>query len=365
MNTSNVTSVCTLENSIDIPPDMFWGEAEKLVILVLLPIVTFCGNLGNLAFLFTMFRVPRMQTAANLYLAFLAASDILFLSYTMLAYGMSYFRSQHLRSHMHRNSPQCWTGYTLSFVCYYLSLEVITLLSLERYYAICYPLKHRLFTGKSRTIKQLTISTLVAFLLGGVTSIKYGDSHVITFCAKRLYSHQEIEPSLQILYSCNLRNGRAVVSLISESIATLLFIAAFVSSCFMYVKVLRILSERSRSDLGTNQTNTDKVHKQVSQMLIANGIIFFVCQIPYRVYGIHEILADTLEVWSLDKQQRFQLMIIARIFLYVNSAINPYIYVAGSGFYQDAFLEAFGINAKHKSVINKAKSEKSISLAVV
>ncbi|XP_072014825.1 thyrotropin-releasing hormone receptor-like [Amphiura filiformis] len=356
MDSSNATTfACTLNNSIELSPSFFWTESEKLIILVIMPLITIIGNAGNLAFLFTIFRVPRMRTVANAYLATVAVVDINFVSVVCITYGLAYLASPDIRANPQRGVAGCLLVYFQSFSCYFMSMVVITLLSLERYYAICYPIKHRLFAHRSRTIKQLTISILIGMVCGAVSTIKWGDYNIIKFCVKPVNDGPVFEPYPLIIHTCQLRNGRALASLLSEALVTIVFLLAFFISSFMYAKVLKTLRQRSQSNLKSS-TSIDKVHRQVSQMIIVNGIVFFTCQIPYRLYAIHDILADTFQVWSLPAHQRASLLIVGRIFLYFNSAINPYIYVVGSTFYRKAFMEAFGLCTSSKKTSNSSSS---------
>ena len=177
---------------------------------------------------------------------------------------------------------------------------------------------------------------------------------MISFCVKPFNNNDAFEPYPLTLYTCEMPHGhsRGLVSLINETFATIGFFIAMFGSSVMYYKVLKKLSQRSEANLHANNSSTEKVHRQVAKVLITNGIVFFLCQIPYRLYSIHDILADTLEVWSLPQKQRTSLIIICRVFLYINSAVNPYIYAICSSFYKKAFLEAFGICKEHKKPNN-------------
>ena len=148
MEQTNATNfTCTLSNSIALSPNFYRTEYEKLIILAFLPLLAFLGDVGNFAFLFAAIRVPRMRTTANIYLATLAVSDMVYISELCILYNYSYFISPKIRNYPQRSSRSCWIPYLIGNACYYFSLEIIMLLSLERYYAICHPLKHRLFTG--------------------------------------------------------------------------------------------------------------------------------------------------------------------------------------------------------------------------
>ena len=351
-NTTNFT--CTLANSIPLTSAFFWTASEKFSTLIILPLITFVGDVGNLAFLFTTIRVPQMRTTANLYLGTLAVSDIIFLSGTCVQYVYGHYLSPQFRNYSNRSSLSCWLGHLPYLSCYYYSIEIVFLLSLERYYAICHPVRHRSFTSTSRTIKLLCLSLLIAVILGVLSTIKWGDFRVITFCAKYLEGDFS-DAFLLSLYTCEL-SRRAFATLLGDILGILGFLIAMIGTSIMYYKVIKKLLQRSQINLHSNHSSTDKVHKQVAVILIANGVIFFLCQTPYRLHSIHEILADTLKVWSLPTNEHVSLQIIGRLFIFINSAVNPYIYTTGSSFYRNAFLEAFGVRKKSRMTNNSSNN---------
>ena len=66
-----------------------------------------------------------------------------------------------------------------------------------------------------------------------------------------------------------------------------IFILVLLFNCFLFFKIVKALGQRSVADNNTkttNSTNTklDSIRIQVTKTLVANGIIFFVCQFSYR-----------------------------------------------------------------------------------
>ena len=333
---------CSLLNAIDLPEIFTWSNVEKIIILAFIPLVTFFGNAGNLAFLFTGVRVPRMRTVANMYLFNLAVSDVLLLSTVCAAYLWTYVASSVVRTQAYVSAIWCWVIIYPSSICYFASVEMVTLVSFERYYAICHPLKHRSFAGKQRTKKQIAGCWVAAAILAAFVTFKVGDIQSVTLCVSSIAGGLAMEPHFLTISYCMNPFGYVWFSLIGEIIIDALFLAGLISSSFTYVKVIQALIKREVSNLQSNQDNlNNKVRQQIAITLIINGIIFFVCQIPYRVHDVHNITA-TFKIWSLRDDELAKLTVVYRIFLYINSAINPYIYILGSKYYRQAFKEAFG-----------------------
>ena len=61
---------------------VLYSPSEAFIIGVIYPITLSLGVLGNSAFLYVVFRIQRMHTITNLYLAHLAFSDIVYIAIT-------------------------------------------------------------------------------------------------------------------------------------------------------------------------------------------------------------------------------------------------------------------------------------------
>ena len=345
---------CSIDTANDLPKTYTWTVAEKIIIQAFLPIVTLFGNIGNLAFLYTGYRIPRMRTVANMYLFSVAISDMLFLSTACGLYIWNNAVSPVVRTEIYNSALGCWITYTLVFLFYYASLQMVTLVSFERYYAICLPMKHLSFTGKQRTKKQIMVCWVLALALAVLSAFKWGDLKRFTLCVRSIAGEVKIDPPrYYTIKYCEASYGIKGFTVITDGIANILFFAAMFTSCITYARIIAALSKRDATNLQSNQSNTkkDDVRRQVAIMLIVNGIIFFVCQIPVQVLRFHRVTDVVFEVWSLGMVRKSQLIAVGRIFLYTNSAINPYVYIIGSKYYRQAFMEAFGFGkSKGKAV---------------
>ena len=340
---------CTLSNAINFSSAITWSDIEKAIILIFLPPVTFFGNIGNLAFLYTSVRIPRMRTVANLYLLSLAMADVLFISTVCAQYLWTYALSPIIRQDIFQSDIGCWLTYSVSAVTYYASVQMIALVSVERYYAICHPMKHLGFTGKKRTMTQIAICWIIAIFLGMVGSLKYKDLRKRTYCVGSIGGEKLNDPHFITFKYCSGGSGHDWLIVISGIITNTVFLVALISSSFTYVKIIQALTKRGEANLQSNQDTTNsEVRKQVAIMLMVNGIIFFICQIPHRLFGVYRFTSDVLNVRFLEYDQQAQFTVISYIFLYINSAINPYVYIVGSRYYRKAFMEALGLSSRSK-----------------
>ena len=123
------------------------GTLFKLVTTIM-PIVFFVGVLGNVVFIWLVIRVETMRTVINFYLTNLAAADLLVLTTQM------FFRLWRLRASIIPFDKPFGTdfGCAMYFFAENLSssasIFLITLITLDRYFAICHPFKYHGMTMK-------------------------------------------------------------------------------------------------------------------------------------------------------------------------------------------------------------------------
>ena len=314
-----------------------WSDTEKLLYQVILPIIIVVGVLANLAFVFTIIRVKRMQTSTNYYLANLACADLLYLM-ILLCTRIHAFRHSPFREnipYMSRNS--CWGSIFPIFLCYFASVELVTLVSLERYYSICKPVYHRLMRGKQPTIRLIILAWILAIVLAAITVPRYGKMRRLCIIWPGSDKFQQLPTTYQTCHTVSFALG-----LSAEIIQSVIFLAALGISCFTYYKLIRKLSNLKLSGVGHSSKNKRnlKIRNQVARLLIINGVVFFLCQFPARYIGVDRFIRGA---YRHLKSQPFVAIVVSFILLLINSAVNPFIYGLSSRLYRVAFCQAFGI----------------------
>ena len=144
-------------NDSQIVDFMFFKPFEKIMLAVMFPIVFTFGFFGNVAFLTVVALVEEMRTLTNFYLANLAVADLLFLVSFLLHVTTSYVLSNGVRlMEFERADMQCGFVYGVVNASYFSSLTLVTLVTFDRFVAICYPLRHRINNTKKRKITLVT-----------------------------------------------------------------------------------------------------------------------------------------------------------------------------------------------------------------
>uniref|UniRef100_A0A674HWD8 Motilin receptor n=1 Tax=Terrapene triunguis TaxID=2587831 RepID=A0A674HWD8_9SAUR len=137
---------------------------RSLPLPALIPVTAVClglflvGVAGNVLTVLILRRCRELKTTTNLYLGSMAVSDLLIL----LGLPFDLYRLWRSRPWIF-GQLLCRLSYYLSEACTYCTILHITALTVERYLAICFPLKAKVVITKRRV--KAVIGTLWAFAL--------------------------------------------------------------------------------------------------------------------------------------------------------------------------------------------------------
>ena len=193
VNNTQLDTTCTINNTIDLRnatsqqiweriPGIVYQPGDWIVYYVIWSILMAFGTLSNISFIWTVIRTSTLHTSTYIYLVSLAFADltnILGLGFLfVIGYATSPIRNTY-------NIFVAIVYLILTFV-YFSSMGFVTLVSLERYLAICYPIKHYVLKGTTRTYRLigtvLMVSAVyVCIVIPAFTNI----THFVTCMARR------------------------------------------------------------------------------------------------------------------------------------------------------------------------------------
>ena len=292
-----------------------------------------------------------MRTITNFYLANLAISDLSFVILTAVVYFYKYTWSPDIkRGDPWATTVQCAATNTTLYTPYFASILLVTLVSVERFLAICFPLKHRIVNNKSRTVKMVLATWLMAFAFTAVVAPNYA-AHK-TYCIAWPDKWQHRLPT--VFNYCNSVNWRFID--IASICQFAPFILALILNTFLYILIILRLSKRDVGGKGDDKTGLNsqaqKVRNSVARMLVINGIAYFLCLAPYQFYNMYffAIRNCTGDCAVLDTKYVNIIGWIGRVTNVLNSAINPIIYNVTNSRYRQAFYTAIGcVNQKRNA----------------
>ncbi|XP_072040905.1 neuropeptides capa receptor-like [Amphiura filiformis] len=311
---------------------------------MVMPCILVLGLCSNVAFIFVIYRIQWMRTIPNTYLLNLAIADTLFL---IVAVGEKLFRFG--SSPYHDDwAPVGTTGCILvpaiMSCCYYTSITLVSLVSLERFDAICRPLKHRQFSSKNRVLKLVAGAWTFSMLMASAQIPDY--SHLVLYCALPPNNTGDLTVMKnhhpQVIGMC--KPVAAWLDPFVNCVQTVPFIIAMFGNAFLYGRiVLAVKKSTAEAQMNGLSGQNLRNRNRVTRMLVINGVLFFLCLSPFELTSFLFVVWE-LSAGSLDMLITPSMMVwiqIARILMYFNSAINPVVYNITNPRYRTASRQAF------------------------
>ena len=349
-------SDCTSHMVFNITDNIFiegWfrNDATITMVTVIMPILFLVGLAGNMAFLFVMVRVSWMHTVTNYYLANLAVADISFLVAAIGEKMWGYWATPlavDTASFMGRSG--CIAFNLLKQITFFASLFLVTLVSLERFYAICKPVQHWMLSDKGRTVKLVGVCWLLALVFA--CCLAPANSEIIVKCitwpdTERFKGLSKVTAICSPSYEWMLS--------VSLGMQTIPFACAMVGNILLYIIIIMNLNKRvamkekkqttSRQGSAPNapvpQTQSHQIRNTVARMLIVNGTLFFICLAPFQFTSFAHLISIELGIRPLQREHMDILLTVCRTLTYLNSVVNPFVYTVTNKRYRHAFYVAF------------------------
>ena len=178
------TLTCTVNNTEPLPfvfKELLTRlKRDSILISCIQPVIASLGVFMNLLFIVLVWKQNNLHSVTNTYLVHLAIADSVFVFFKTVVNLISFFKSPMALNYVFLGRAGCIMDAFVPFSCYYASLMIVTIVTLERYIAICYPFKHRRMNGKSRTRKLLTACWITAALFGLAQAFETMD--FLSFC---------------------------------------------------------------------------------------------------------------------------------------------------------------------------------------
>lgn len=279
--------------------------AIKVLIILL---ITFTAIGGNLLTIAAFIRNRRLRTQSNMLVLSLAICDLLF-SCTVMPSSATEIAVDHTKT----VAPfACGLTAHLSCSLSFLSVEMLTLMALNRYFRIAKPASYvKLFTKKSVII--FSVLAWICGIIFGVVTLLMSD-----------WLLQYLEP----IGIC-IPHGVPLVLLVSFMICTITIILC-------YRRVFREVLQHQTSiapslhggqdggHLGTNVEQV-KITKNLSVVIVS----LFSCYVLAAIFGC---------VYYFTGNRFPLLLFIGGVLRYLSSALNPVIYVFSNRIIKHEFL---------------------------
>lgn len=270
------------------PEEVDGGVAVACVILALSFLV---GAPGNLLVIWTILRHIKQRSHTVVLILHLAAADLLVLI-TLPVWIYS------LADKWVFGEELCKTLVYVINVCMYSSIFLITLMSMERYLAICHPFLMMRLKIKTIMSRLLVLVWLLAFLLGVPTLLTQTSdkSNGTEQCLSKEFSSETEE----IIFLC------------LETLVGFVIPFIVLSICYYLVAV-----QLKKMSFNSKQRSMVLVHAVV--------IAFALCWLPYHIINITNVICS-LQSGTENECVPTSIVFGSGALVFISSSVNPVLY---------------------------------------
>ncbi|XP_063402174.1 pyrokinin-1 receptor-like [Mytilus trossulus] len=306
-------------------------NTEQLVVLNIIYIGIFIsGMFGNVCTCIVIASNRNMHTATNYYLVSLAVSDLMTLIIAWPSELYSIWEAYPWRF----GKEFCVLKSYIQEITAYASVLTITAFTMERYAAICHPMRFQSFSNLSRSIKVIITVWIVAFCC----ALPYALYGKVFYAVIDPNTGQLLENSLVCNIPYELHDKMRYMFQVSA------FVFFLLPMTIILVMYLLIGITLCRSDMvldnksiAKSSTAADPVksRKSVLKMLVAVVIAFFLCWAPFHS---QRLMTLYVELWTPELHNtQTTLFYISGVLYFVSATVNPILYNLMSKRFRQAF----------------------------
>lgn len=293
---------------------------------------------GNLLVLYIVYKTPRLRTVPGLFVSSLALSDI-----AMACLGTPPSLVSLIRGRWTSGFAACQFQGFVVITTVSASLMTMALMSVDRFFRVVHPIKHRFFF----TMPRAQLLTVGVWVIAVTTPIPYlGSGKKYIFHPGKFFCFHEENISLAT---------SVIYIYVSTSLAVLTF-------CYFNVfRHLRLNSQRVKNMRGTFASEHDDTHKlsaeeiKLTRTLFVTVLGYLVCWTPVLVIDFVDM---GLGGWSLA---RGIYVMYTNIGL-ASSSLNPIIYGALNQTFRREYKKLFCFRKFFNQAENSCELTNSKSL---
>lgn len=272
------------------------------VYVVFLLTIVFFSLLGNIIVLTALYsQKANLRNSMDVIIANLAVSDI-------ISSFSATFTLNNAKLLWSSGSGTCKMCYYLVFVSYAVSVLTLSLASVDRFYGICLPTKHR----QVLLLKKQSISICLIWMLSCLLFAPYIYAYEVK--EFKLSSGKTMQICTQTWNSDSEQIYYLLVVLL------LLFLAPIALFIFLFVKVFHKLQEPRSTASGGNAI-LHKKRKKMTIMLLLMIASHYVCWGP-------AIIGNTADIFGNTPPSYFNIWLLFELLHFLRSIIYPLIYLA-------------------------------------
>ncbi|KAK6737739.1 hypothetical protein RB195_020068 [Necator americanus] len=303
-------------------------------------IIFIVGTIGNICTCLVVIRNKSMHTHTNVYLVSLALSDllVLFLGLPMEFYAVIG------TSYPYEFGEWICKGraYLIEFTSY-ASILVICSFTVERWLAICHPLRSQ-FAPK---ISRAYMTVIIMWIISAFAALPIGHIVIINRLPLPPWGMDQPWTSLVSDDFKTVKDTEFCAMDVTEHelqkrLIYIAFLAFFMAPALLITMMYSHIAMRIASNdslLGVVKEARMKANQNVIKMLISVVVSFFLCWLPFHIQRLLSLFITDHEgnVSSAVETVASLVYFISGCCYYSNSAINPILYNLFSQKYRKAF----------------------------
>nr|XP_004566002.1 galanin receptor type 2 [Maylandia zebra] len=296
-------------------------KAESALVCVGFVVIFLLGTVGNSLVLAVLFRSGQMNTkTTNLFILNLAIADLCFIVFCVPFQATIYTLDEWVFG-----PAVCKVVHFIIFLTMYASIFTLTAVSLDRYLAICYPLRSREMRTPKNALTSIGLLWALALVFSGpyLSYFSQMDLAGTVVCIPTWESKPRI-----IMDMCTFVFGYLVPVLVLG-----LTYARTIRYLWTSVGPLKDMSESRRAKW------------KVSKMIIIVAALFCLCWLPHHLV----ILCMWVGRFPLN-YTTYVLRILSHFVAYANSCLNPIVYALVSKHFRKGFRKVFSCSLKRREV---------------
>ncbi|XP_077418006.1 growth hormone secretagogue receptor a [Vanacampus margaritifer] len=349
---------------LDLPPLNYYSLPLLTLITVACTLLSVVGVSGNVMTILVVGKYRDMRTTTNLYLCSMAVSDLLiFLCMPLDLYRMWRYRPWRF------GDALCKLFQFVSESSTYSTILSITALSVERYLAICFPLRAKALVTKGRVRGLILLMWCVAMLSAGPVFVMVGveRDHLGGFHANDtdglVAAVEEDEEEYGDTRECKMTHYAVESGLMGAMVwlSSVFFFMPVFCLTVLYSLIGRRLWRRHReTNISSCVAHRDKSNRQTVKMLVVVVLAFVLCWLPFHV-------CRYLQFRSLDAPSPLlsalseHCSLLSVVLFYLSAAINPILYNTMSWKYRSAAARLFGLGGQQLPRTRTASALKAVA----
>ncbi|XP_072948111.1 orexin/Hypocretin receptor type 1-like [Epargyreus clarus] len=283
------------------------------------------GLVGNTLVCVAVYRNHSMRTVTNYFIVNLAVADFMVILFCLPPTVLwdvteTWFLGPAL----------CKILLYFQSVSVTVSVLTLTFISMDRWYAICFPLKFKSTTSRAKT----------GILIIWTVSLMFNSPELVVLTTVKMvplrFELEYLVQCMAIWSSTSDLVWHIIKMLFIYTIPLLLMTVAYHQIVRVLWRSEKIPGQAETVQLAPAEQSQLRSRRKAAKMLVAVVIMFAVCYFPVHLLSVIR--------YTLDMEQNDVITFVAllsHVMCYANSAINPLIYNFMSGKYRREFRRAF------------------------